>query len=120
MKPTNLIAIFGTLIILGIIYLIFKANQREKIKQAAINSGIPADIAASASRSTDPARALRSLGVPTDVATLIGLGTSVQQIKEDKDLYKCTWTDPKSGAVTTKDGPCTEVDANNNWVTSSK
>lgn len=119
MKPTNLIAIFGTLIILGIIYLIFKANQREKIKQAAINSGIPADIAASASRSTDPTRALRSLGVPTDVATLIGLGTSVQNLT-DKDLYKCTYKDPTSGAITTKDGPCTEVDANQGCVTSSK
>ncbi len=77
MKPTNLILIFGTIIILGIIYLIYKTNKRENIKQAAIASGIPAEIATTASQSTDPERALRSLGVPDDVATLIASGTSI-------------------------------------------
>lgn len=113
MKPTNLIIIFGTIIILGIIYLIYKANQRERIKQAAIQSGIPVAIAESVSQSTDARRALSSLGVPTEVATLISLGTSVTA---NAETLKCT--DSKTGAV--YDGPCTQVDANNGWVSSSK
>ena len=115
MKTINIILIvLGILIISGLVYLIAKSAQREQIKQAAINSGIPVAIANNVSQSTDPTRALRSIGVPTNVATLISLGTSVQ----GKEIYKCTHTD-KNGNTTTYAGPCTAVDANNGWVTSS-
>lgn len=114
MKPTNLIIIFGTLIILGIIYLIYQQNKKEKIKQAAVNSGIPLSIATAASQSSDPNRSFRSLGVPPEVANLLSSGIPV-----GKEIYKCTHTDSK-GNQTTYDGPCTSVDANNGWVTSSK
>lgn len=111
MKPTNLIIIFSVIIILGIIYLIYKSNKKEKIKLAAINSGIPVSTATNIANSSDSKRAMLSLGVPESVATLISLGTGVQ----NAEAYKCTHTDG-----TVKDGPCTTVDANNGWVTSSK
>lgn len=111
MKPTNLIIIFGTLIVLGIIYLIYQQNKKEKIKQAAVNSGIPLPIATAASQSSDPNRALRSLGVPAEVANLISSGVPV-----NAEIYQCK--DSRTGAI--YDGPCTAVDANNGWVTSSK
>lgn len=115
MKNTNLILIIiGVIIISGIIYLIWKSNKKEGIKQAAINSGINPSLAKDIANSTNPERSMRSLGVPESVATLISLGTSVSSVD-----YKCTFTD-KNGNVTTKDGPCTQVDANNGWVTSSK
>ena len=118
MKTTNTILIIvGVIIILGIVYLIWNSNKKEAIKHAAINSGIPPKIATDVANSTNPQRSLRSLGVPSDVATLISLGTSVQT--SNTEIYKCSWTDPKTGAVTTKSGPCTQVDANNGWVTSS-
>lgn len=115
MKTINIVIIvFGILIISGLIYLIAKSAQRESIKQAAINSGISPTIATNVSQATDSRRALMSLRVPNEVATLISLGTSVQ----GKEIYKCTHTDSK-GNITTYDGHCTQVDANNGWVTSS-
>lgn len=119
MKTTNtLLIIIGVLIIAGIIYLIMKSSKKESVKQAAINSGIPPEIAKSVAESSDSKRSLMSLGVPESVATLISLGTSVTT--SGKEIYQCKWTDPKSGSETIKDGPCTAVDANNGWVTSSK
>lgn len=111
MKTNTLILAVGTIIILLIIFMIVRSNKKESIKQAAINSGIPADIADNVANSTDAKRSLLSIGVPESVATLISLGTSVQ----NKEEYKCTHTDG-----TVKDGPCTTVDANNGWTTSSK
>lgn len=119
MKTTNIILIvIGVIIISGIIYLIWKANKKESIKQAAINSGIPPKIATDIANSTNPERSMKSLGVPDSVATLISLGTSVTT-PSGKEIYQCKFTDSK-GNVTVKDGPCTSVDANQGWITSSK
>lgn len=97
-------------VILGVSYLIYISNKKAKVVAAAVNSGIPADIAITAANSSNVARSLMSLGVSESAANLISSGVSAS-----KELYKCTHTDG-----TVKDGPCSEVDANNNWTTSSK
>lgn len=119
MKTKNtLIIVIGIIVIIAIIYFIIDSARKESIKQAAISSGIPPKIANDVANSSNAKRSLLSLGVPDSTATLISLGTSIQNTQTE--IYKCTYTDPKSGAVTTKDGACTQVDANNGWITSSK
>lgn len=113
MKTNTLIIIVSVIIILGIIILIVKSNKKESIKQAAINSGIPATIATDVANSSNAKRSLLSLGVPENAATLISLGTGIQNIEG----YHCDFTDPKTGVVTTIAGPCTQANANQGWVT---
>lgn len=112
MKTVNIILIvLGILIISGLIYLISKSNQRESIKQAAINSGIPPIIAINASQSTDPARSLRSLGVPQQVATLISLGTSVNSSEDKMNVVTCV-PDCPDDEICIK-GACVKKEINN-------
>lgn len=98
-------------VVLGISYLIYSSNKKGKTIAAAINSGIPPDIATAAANSANSSRAFMALGVPEESAILLSVGIPV-----GKENYQCK--DSKTGAV--YDGPCTQVDANNGWVTSSK
>lgn len=102
--------ILAVLIVLGVIYLIYSSNKKGKIATAAINLGIPPEIAINAANSSNPERAFRSLGVPATVASSLASGTPM-----NAEIYKCV--DSKTGAEYA--GPCTTVDANNGWVTKS-
>jgi len=121
MKTTNtVIVVIAVVIIIAIVMYIVKSSKKQSILTAAINSGIPPQIANDVANSSNPKRSFQSLGVPESVATLISLGTSVTSSGTGKEIYQCKWTDPKSGATTIKDGACTLADANQGWVTSSK
>lgn len=48
---------------------------------------------------------LKNIGVPTPQQVLNG------------GVYHCDWTNPKTGQVTSYDGPCNRAKANMGWVT---
>lgn len=116
MKTSKVVIILLVILIILIIFSIYRLNKKGTIVANAVSLGIPPEIAVNAANSSNPERSFRSLGVPSNIANLIVTSSNVQ----NAEIYQCKWTDPKSGAVTIKDGPCTTTDANNGWVTSSK
>ena len=52
----------------------------------------------------------------SDGGTGVNIG-GLSQVSVHVPRYHCDWTDPRTGVVTTYEGPCNRAKANMGWVT---
>lgn len=71
------LTIIVILFVLVISFAIYKGVQQDKIKTAAVATGIPVPVATAIANSSDPKAAAKLIGVPDDIADSISQGVAV-------------------------------------------